>query len=62
MGVPVCLVTRHASRIFSVPHYVVNCGLVTLPYFAISSDQQRDFWQNFIEEKMCILSFSTKFV
>jgi hypothetical protein len=32
------------------------------PYFAISSDEQRDFWQNFIGEKMCVLSFSTKFV
>jgi hypothetical protein len=37
------LVNWQANCVFSAPYYIVIYGLLTRPYFSISSDKKKDF-------------------
>jgi hypothetical protein len=56
------LLFRQAIRIFFAPYFIVVCGCLDLPYFSTCSHKQQDFRKKNTELKICVLTFSTKFI
>ena len=54
------VVTQHARRRLRIILSSVTCP--TLPYFSTLPPKRHDFREQFIEYKMCVLTFSTTFV
>ena len=47
------LVICHANRIYSMPFYIVVCGLFSSAIFSTLSHKRHDFRKTFIEHTMC---------